>query len=156
MIEETIICADPSCFVSLKNQTEFLKIIDYENESRCTSITIVIPTLIYDALQKQPKEKFPLLESILNDWSKTDDGIKFGILEKSRYVNNTRKLLNNFHVKPAKYLTDDIEKLGSNSIYPKDVKEKLGAITGDIIFEIMATSYTAESSIVAFGTKQYL
>ncbi len=65
----TAVCADPSCFISLKNQKEFLKILDKISAESMEPVKVVLPTVIYEALLLEPNKKFAQLEEILKDWN---------------------------------------------------------------------------------------
>lgn len=152
MSQITAVCADPSCFVSLKNQKEFLKILDKITAESPEPVKVVLPTVIYEALLQEPNKKFTQLQEILEDWNEpVGKKLKFSFKDKPRYVNNTRSFLDKYSPKPAHNFIGSIEKLGKESIYSDDVREKLGEITGNIVFELMAMSSEMKFKIISFG-----
>lgn len=146
------ICADPSCFITLENQNQFLKVLN-ELSNADLPIKVIVPTSIYQAIIKTPEEKFPALEKTLSDWNDSDMKLTYSISDRRKYVNNTRNMLRNFLVEPADKYIQNVEKLGTDSIYRNKVLEKIGRITGQIIFDILAISSEIKTSIVAFNNK---
>lgn len=149
----TKICVDPSCFISLKRQTEFLKVLDKISEENDNNIEVIIPTIVYDAIMLEPNQKFKKLESILTDWEDSDETFRVDFLEQDKFVNNTREFLTRYNPKPVKYFVSHMEKIGTESIYKHEVIQKLGEITGNIIFELMASTWETSVKIVSFGKR---
>ena len=151
--ERKYLCLDPSCFVSLENLKNVSNLLHEFNQNK---FHVIIPTNVYDVIILQPDEKFANLPSILNDWLKEENHInKMTKFERDEYVNTMRNLLMTYQPSPAKGFVRDLEKIGDKSIYKNSLIEKLGRITGEILFEVMTVSSEYKAQIVALGEKTF-
>lgn len=122
-------------------------------ESQCK---IYIPTDVYNTIMLHPEEKFKKLPDIINDWlllNPKNDIRGMDGNQKSKYVSIMRDILGKFKPVSADNVADNIEKLGTKSIYRNNVLDLFGRIKGKILFEIMTVSSNLQAKIVAFGRR---
>lgn len=148
-------CLDPSCFVTLQRLDDTLKVLE-EMKKIGPFSTVYIPTDVYDVIVLDIEQKFLKLPSVLEGWLRSD--IKKNVTnmnqhQKESYRSIMQRLLEKFQPKPAKFVAEDISKLGTESIHREDVINMFGRIKGKILFEIMAVSSRFNAKIIAFGRK---
>ncbi len=152
-MNSNVFCIDASCFLNLQKQRDLLRIIKELQNKNPNPVEIYLPTHIYNAIMLTPDRKFLQLNEILKDWKESNFDLKFSEEEKDEYVNNTRKFLFEYNPKPVPEKISNSEKLGSESIFKKDVVSKFGKIVGDIIWDTISASEKLGGSIISFGEK---
>lgn len=152
---ENSFCLDPSCFVTLQRLDDTLKVL--EEMKKIGSISSVyVPTDIYRVIILDLEQKFLKLPYVLEGWMRSDiekNVTNMNQSQKENYRSVMQRLLKEFQLEPAKFVTGNISKLGIESIHREDVINMFGRISGNILFEVMATSSQINAKIIAFGRK---
>lgn len=150
-----VFCLDPSCFTSLDNLGDTLDVLQ-EFEEMNGSLTVCVPTEIYHTVMLEPKEKFAKLPYVLRDWlnpNNNNEVISLDDFQQDKYVKIMRTILADFKVVTTDSLVENVRRIGEQSIFYDDVIAKLGGSIGIIIFQMLATSYTHNGTIIAFGSR---
>lgn len=152
--ESNVVCLDPSCFTSLNNLGDTLDVLQEFSEIR-DSLTVCVPTEIEYTIRLPREEKFAKLPSVLKDWLGKDNENVTNLKEfqKDKYVKIMQTILGDFRVVSTGSLVVNIRKIGEDSIFYDDVISKLGAAVGMTVFQMLATSYIYEGTIIAFSNK---
>jgi len=148
----SFITIDPSPFISKARLEDLLKVLSSE---QFKGKSILLPTLLYDSLdsvvkRKARKEVVEVFRGWLPFYSKEHVELIFKSLSKDEeYVKMLERFFKEFNVRRFR----GAEKIGRESIYLDEVKEKLRNSTiGQMIFDILAAS-DREAWIISFGNR---
>jgi len=150
---KNVFCIDASCFLSLQKQRDLLRVIRELRKENPYTLEIYIPNHIYDTILLPPEKKFLRLKEILKDWKESNTDLEFEDIEMEEYVNNTRHFLSEYKPKPVPEEISNMEKIGTESIYKKDLLEKFGTILADIMWETVSVSEKLGARVISFGEK---
>lgn len=150
---DDIFCIDASCFLNLQKQRDLLRVLEELQTEYPNPIKIYIPNIIYETILLPPERKFLQLKQVLKNWKESDTDLEFDDREKEEYVNNTRRFLSEHDPKPVPSEISNLEKIGSASIFKKDVLKKFGSVVGNIVWETISVSEKFGSKVISFGEK---
>jgi hypothetical protein len=150
--ETNYVALDPSCFVSVSHLRDMVQILK-EGFPRAK---VALPTYLQKELILMMRHKNEVyLSEILRAWlpprTKTFAvPLARGLPRDREYLTLLRKFFAKFQPIPVRNVIGDIEHLGEESLDKSTVLEKLGFAVGDIVFELLALSFKAQSYIVMF------
>lgn len=120
---------------------------------------VILPTLLYEELRViLEREESKIFPSILRAWLPfySMDHIKAivtSLTKDEEYLNILNEFFKIFNPEPATEFTSDMEKLGRESIFKREIIEKLGHYVGEILFELLAVSQKLKAIIICFGER---
>lgn len=154
MENHNVVCLDPSCFTSLNNLNDTLSVL-YEFKETTGALTVCVPTEIHETILKEPREKFARLPNVLIHWFQTNELNVEDLNEsqQNRYVAIMRTILSDFRVISTESIVGNVRKIGEHSILYDEVIRKLGEAVGITIFQMLATSFIHDGTIIAFGNR---
>lgn len=157
-LAEGYILYDPSSFISINRLRDAIKVlVTYRYYAikylhRVYGLKVILPTNLYkilrNILEKHEIESIKIFKRWSPFTSKEDISKQ---IQNDEYIKTLKYFFDYFKPQSAYIHIQDVEKLGSESIFKKDVIKKLGQEIGHIIFDILAVSSKFRALLISFG-----
>jgi hypothetical protein len=159
-MKKRFLALDPSVFTSVGRLEDMLKVLRVSKETLIAErAEVILPSFLFHGLKrildgKYSEELYEIYRAWLPFYPK--DHVE-AIVRQQAMDKRYRELLESFFKEyapsPAEEHVRNVERIGKGSIRKYNVREILGKIVGNVVFEMLATADKLKALIISFGQR---
>ncbi len=152
---------DPSGFTSPTRLNDLLRILNIiRQDVKGTEALFVMPHSLFHELSLfiENREISQKLVDVFNAWlpSYSEDHIIElirGLSVNRDYLDSLKKFFLEYKPTTANEYVGNLDKIGEQTLYRNSLRERLGDLVGETVFEMLAVSYKLKAVMITFGER---